>query len=235
MTAASPSMQAYFSSLNEQMNRAFLVAVAARKKLLDPVPDVEIKLAKNMAERVVGLISVLAPQIVNSGVVERIIELEKQYAALDWRVAFKIAEEIAQQKFCAFKDQQEAISIGIRTGFAYVTVGVVSSPLDGIVTVDFKERMDKRGKYISISFAGPIRNAGGTAAAVSVLIADYVRKKLGFDTYDVTEQEIKRTITELQDYHDRITNLQYVPSESETIFLLQHMPVEVAGEPSEKI
>ena len=28
-------------------------------------------------------------------------------------------------------------------------------------------------------FAGPIRNAGGTAAATSVIIADYVRKHLG--------------------------------------------------------
>ncbi|MBI4151017.1 DNA polymerase II large subunit, partial [Candidatus Woesearchaeota archaeon] len=235
MTAASPAMQAYFDTLQRQVDEAHALASLARKQKYDAVPIVEVSLAKNMAERVVGLISVLAPQIVNSGVVERIIELEALYGALDWRVAFKIAEEIAQQKFCIFKDQHEAIDIGIRAGFAYVTVGVVSSPLDGIVTIDFKDRMDKRGKYISISFAGPIRNAGGTAAAVSVLIADYVRKKLKFDVYDATEQETKRAITELQDYHDRVTNLQYFPSQEEVEFLMRHLPVEVAGEPSEQM
>ncbi|MEK6849537.1 MAG: DNA polymerase II large subunit [Nanoarchaeota archaeon] len=234
MVAASPAMQGYFDRLNDDVKKAFDVATIARTKGFDAAKTVEISLAKNMAERVVGLISILAPQIVNSGVVERIIELEAKYGALDWRVAFKIAEEIAQQKFCAFKDQHEAVDIGIRAGFAYVTVGVVSSPLDGIVTVEFKDRMDKRGKYISISFAGPIRNAGGTAAAVSVLIADYVRKKLGYDVYDATEMEIKRAETELRDYHDRVTNLQYFPHQEELEFLMKNMPVEVAGEPSEK-
>jgi len=233
--AASPQMQAYFDQLEKQTQDAFAVGQKARAKLFDAVPQVEVSLAKNMAERVVGLISVLAPQIVNSGVVERIIELEKEYAPLDWRVAFRIAEEVAQQKFCKFKDEHEAIDIGIRTGFAYVTVGVVSSPLDGIVTIEFKDRMDRRGKYLSISFAGPIRNAGGTAAAVSVLIADYVRKKMKYDVFDATEQEIKRANTELQDYHDRVTNLQYFPSAEEVEFLMKNLPVEVAGEPSEKM
>lgn len=235
MTAASPAMQQYFDRLNADVKRAHDLASQARTKGLDGAPTVEVALAKNMAERVVGLISVLAPQIVNSGVVERIIELEQQYGALDWRVAFKIAEEVAQQKFCTFKDQHQAIDIGIRTGFAYVTVGVVSSPLDGIVSIDFKDRMDKRGKYLAVSFAGPIRNAGGTAAAVSVLIADYVRKKMGYDVYDATEQEIKRAETELQDYHDRVTNLQYFPHAEELTFLMKNLPVEVAGEPSEKM
>ncbi|HSU72932.1 MAG TPA: DNA polymerase II large subunit, partial [Candidatus Binatia bacterium] len=233
--AASAEMLAYFDRLEQQVQDAFAIGTQARARLLDAVPHVEVSLAKNMAERVVGLISVLAPQIVNSGVVERIIELEKQYGALDWRVAFKIAEEVAKQQFCKFKDEHEAIDIGIRTGFAYVTVGVVSSPLDGIVTTELKDRMDKRGKYLSMSFAGPIRNAGGTSAAVSVLIADYVRKKMGYDVYDANEQEIKRANTELQDYHDRVTNLQYFPSHQEVEFLLKNLPVEVAGEPSEKI
>ena len=233
--AASPAMMAYFDRLEAQAQEAFKLASQARLRLLDAGPTVEVSLAKNMAERVVGLISVLAPQIVNSGVVERIIELEKQYGALDWRVAFKIAEEVAKEQFCKFKDQHDAIDIGIRTGFAYVTVGVVSSPLDGIVTTELKDRMDKRGKYLSMSFAGPIRNAGGTSAAVSVLIADYVRKKLGFDVFDATEQEIKRANTELQDYHDRVTNLQYFPSPTEVEFLMKNIPIEVAGEPSEKM
>jgi len=126
------------------------------------------------------------------------------------------------------------MDIGIRTGFAYVTVGVVSSPLDGIVTIIPKDRMDGKGKYIAVSYAGPIRNAGGTAAAVSVIIADYVRKQLGYAAYDATPDETHRASVELQDYHERVTNLQYNPSEEELNFLLPRLPVEVAGEESEE-
>ena len=231
---ASPEMTQYFDHLQKNITALHGLASRARKKGYDPEEKVEISLAKNMAERVVGLISVIAPQIVNSGVVERIIELEKEYGALDWRVALKIAEEIAREKFCKFKDQEEAMSIGIRAGFAYVTVGVVSAPLEGIATIDFKDRMDKRGRYMSLSFAGPIRNAGGTAAAVSMLIADYVRKKFNYDVYDAQENEIKRTYTEMQDYRDRVAPRQYFPAYEEIEFIMKNLPIEVAGEPSER-
>jgi len=39
----------------------------------------------------------------------------------------------------------------------------------------------------------------------------------------------------LYDYHERITNLQYLPSEKEIEFLCKHIPVQIAGDPSEKI
>ncbi len=235
MASASSEMSAYFEELKSEVARLHAIASQAREKGFDPEKTVEVSLAENMAQRVVGLISVIAPQIVNSGVVERIIELEKEYGSLDWRVALKIAEEVAQEKFCTFKDKKEAMEVGIRTGFAYVTVGVVSSPLDGVVNIEIKKRIDGRGEYLCVNFAGPIRNAGGTAAAVSVIITDYVGKRLGYDVYDAQPAEVKRAITELQDYHERVTNLQYVPSEEEVAFLLAHLPVEVSGDPSEKI
>ncbi|MBI4142023.1 DNA polymerase II large subunit [Candidatus Woesearchaeota archaeon] len=232
---ATITMQQYFDKIEKEVNTAYVLATSVRKKNKDPTNTVEISLAKNMAERVVGLISIIAPQIVNSGVVERIIELEKQYTPLDWRVALKIAEEVAQQKFCTFKSKQEAIDVGIRTGFAYVTVGVVSSPLDGIVSIDIKKRIDGRGEYFCINFAGPIRNAGGTAAAVSLIIADYIRTIFGYDVYDPTEDEIKRAMTEMQDYRDKVAPRQYFPSWEEHEFAMTHIPVEVGGEPSEQI
>jgi len=232
--SASPAMMKYFESIQKGVNEAHELATKARTKGYDPDNTVEIKLAANMAERVVGLISVVAPQIANSGVVERIIELEKQYGSLDWRVGLSIAGEIAQQKFCKFKDQKEAIDVGIRTGFAYVTVGVVSSPLDGLVGIDIKKRMDGRGEYFCINMAGPIRNAGGTAATVCLVIADYVRKMFNYDVYDAQDVEIKRTYTEMIDYRERVAPRQYFPSTEEIDFLMKHMPIEVGGEPSEK-
>ncbi len=235
MVVASVEMHAYFEKLKSEVVRMHSIASKAREKGCDPESVVEVSLAENMAQRVVGLISVIAPQIVNSGVVERIIELEKQFGSLDWRVALKIAEELAQGKFCKFQDKKEAMEVGIRTGFAYVTVGVVSSPLDGIVNIEIKKRVDNRGEYICVNFAGPIRNAGGTAAAVCVIITDYVRLCMGYDVYDAQPDEIKRASTELQDYHERVTNLQYFPSEKEVEFMLKNLPVEVSGDPSEKI
>ncbi|MEA3430446.1 MAG: DNA polymerase II large subunit [Nanoarchaeota archaeon] len=231
---ASKDMEKYFESLNTGMKIAFDIATEARKKGHDPDDKVEVTLAKNMAERVVGLISVVAPQIVGSGVVERIIELEKEHGVLDWRVALQIALEVAQEKFCKFKEKKEAMEVGIRTGFAYGTVGVVSSPLEGFVNLDIRPRRDGKGEYFCMNFSGPIRNAGGTAASWSVIIADYVRVHMGYAPYDPDEKEVKRIYTEISDYHNRVTNLQYFPSEGETEFLGLNLPIEISGDPSEK-
>ncbi len=232
--ACSPRIKKYFDYLESQTQKAFSLATKARSKHFDPEDFVEIKLAKNMAERVVGIISVVAPQIVGSGVVERIIELEKEYTSQDWRVAFRIAHEIAEEKFCSFQNKKEAIEVGVRTGFAYVTVGVVSSPLEGLTSIDIKPRRDGKGEYFRMNYAGPIRNAGGTAAATSVLIADYVRKKMGYAKYDPDEKEVRRCFSELEDYHQYVANLQYFPFKEETEFLLRRIPIEIAGDPSEK-
>ncbi|MBW3012323.1 DNA polymerase II large subunit, partial [Candidatus Woesearchaeota archaeon] len=235
MVEASPQMQKYFDEINRQIKEEHKIAVKARSKGKDPELDVEISIAKNMAERVLGLISTIAPQIKDSNLVKKIQEFEKQYGVLDWRVAFRIAEEVAKQNICKFETEKEAIEVGIRVGFAYVTVGVVSACLEGFTKLELKKRSDDGREFFSLYFSGPVRNAGGTAAAVCVLIADYVRKKMGYAPYDPTEDEVKRAYTEVQDYHERVTNLQYYPSRPELEFLVRNMPVEVNGEPTEKI
>ena len=234
MSELSPETQQYFESIEKEVARAYDTAEKARKKGFDPVDKVELPLAKNMFERVEGLISVVAPQIKNSGIPKRIAALEKKYGSQDWRVALTIAKEVAEEKFCKFDDKKTAIEIGIRVGFAYLTLGTVSSPLEGFVELKIKKRKDGKD-YISLNYSGPVRSAGGTAAAVSVLLADYLRKTFGFDAYDPTEQEIKRMSTELYDYHERATNLQYLPSKEEIEFLVKNLPVQIDGDPSEKI
>lgn len=227
------AIEKYFVKLDKELQECYKVAEEARKKGIDPADHVEIPLAANMAERVEGLISAAAPQIKGSGIVPRIQELEKQYGALDWRVALTVALEVAKQKFCKFNDEREAMEIGIRIGFAYVTVGVVASPLEGLVELKIRERKDGK-KYFALMYSGPIRSAGGTGASVSVLIADYVRKNMNYETYDITEEEINRNVTEVYDYHDRVTNLQYYPSEEELRFMLKNLPVQIDGDASEK-
>ena len=111
---STPQMQEYFQQLTDSVNFSYAWADKARKKGLDPEDEVPIPLAKNMAERVVGLISVVAPQVLGSQIPERILELEKQYGILDWRVGFKIAEEVAKETYCKFETKLEAMEVGIR-------------------------------------------------------------------------------------------------------------------------
>jgi len=224
----------HVKQLMKKIDFAYEIANKARSKGYDPEDTVNIPLAKNMAERVEGLVSVAAPQIVNKGIPKRIKELEAIYGKLDWRVALKISLETSQEKFCKFDTQKEAIETGIRIGLAYLTLGVVASPLEGFVELKFKKRNDGK-EYFCLMYSGPIRSAGGTAGALSVVVADYVRKNMGYDVYDPSEKEIRRMVTELYDYHERITNLQYLPSEKEIRFLVSNLPVQIDGDASEDI
>src|SRR3989338_3369313 len=222
----------YFKEIYQKVAKAYRIAEKARKMGYDPEEHVSVHIAKNMAERVEGLIGALLPQIINSGLAKRIQELESKYGKLDWRVALSISLEVAQEKFCKFENKVKAMETGIRVGLAYLTLGVVSSPLEGFVQLNIKKRKDSK-EYFCLMYSGPIRSAGGTAGAVSLIIADYIRKKMGYDIYDITEKEIRRTVTELYDYHERVTNLQYLPSEKEIRFLMKNLPVQIDGDPSE--
>ena len=226
--------QKYFKRIEKDIEKVYDVAEVARAKGLDPVDKVEIPLAKNLAEKVVGLISTIYPQMKDSGIAKRILELEKGYGKLDTAVAFKIAEEVAKQKFCEFSNLLEAIDAGIRVGFAYLTLGVVSSPIEGFT--ELKLGKTREGKdYFVACFSGPIRSAGTTASCVVLILIDYLREMFGYAKYDATEEEVKRTVFELTHFHERITNLQYMPTEEEIIFLAKNIPIQVAGDASEKL
>ncbi len=224
----------YFEEIDSEVNVALNLANKCRLAGLDPEDHVEIMLAKNMAERVVGLISVVAPELKESGMVDRIKELEEKYGMQDWRVALTVALETAQEKFVKFEDKKKAMEIGLRVGIAYITNGVVSSPLEGFTKLEIKQRRDGK-EYIALFYSGPMRSAGGTASSVSLLIGDYIRQNMGYEPYDPEEVEVKRHCTELADYHERITNLQYFPSVEEISFLVNHIPIQIDGDASEKL
>src|SRR3989344_394198 len=111
MAQESERMTKYFNSINSKVLNAYKIAEESKSKGYDPDDKVNVPLAKNMAERVEGLISTAAPEILGTGIVERITELESQYGSQDWRVALKIAEEVALEKFCKFENKKRAIEI----------------------------------------------------------------------------------------------------------------------------
>ena len=224
----------YFEDFQAEVGKVYDMANEARAKGYDPMEEVEIPIALSMAEKVVGLISTVYPQMRGSGITERILELEKEYGKLDPTVIFKIADEISDQKFCKFDTTLQAMDAGVRVGLGYTTLGVVSSPIEGYTGLEVGKTRDGKD-YIIANFSGPIRSAGTTASCMALLLIDFLREKFGYAKYDPTEDEVKRVWTELFDFHDRITNLQYMPTEEEALFIAKHMPFQVAGDPSEKL
>lgn len=220
-------IQEYFESLDEYISKAYGLANKARAQNKDPEQHVDIPIAEDLAARVEGLLSSIFPEFKGSGLKENIREFEKLYGKNDERVALKIAEETATSKFCSFDSKEKALEAGVRVGLAYLTLGIVTAPLEGITHVKIVN------DYVVIYYSGPIRSAGGTAEALSVVVADYVRRKLNIGAYQPTDTEKKRYITEINDYH-RLVRLQYAPSENEILHILDNLEVCLAGEPTEK-
>ena len=109
------------------------------------------------------------------------------------------------------QSREEVLDHAIRTAMAMLTEGVVAAPTEGIAKVGTGKN-DDGTDYLRIYYAGPIRSAGGTAQALSVLVGDYVRRALGIGRYNPREEEVERYIEEIRQYNT-IMNLQYLPGE----------------------
>ncbi len=228
-------LQEYHREILEKVRKAYEIAKKARAKGIDPKKDVEILLASELAGRVESLVSVMVPELLNSGLRERILELEEKYGKGSEKIGFIIAEEVAEGKFVEWNSVERAIEAGLRVGMAYWTLGIVTAPLEGIVGVKLKDRMDGKGKYLAVYLASPIRSAGGTTNALVALLADFLRKKFNLAEYDPTKEEIERYCLEIEDYHKKVQRLQYFPSKEEIRFIVKHLPVEITGDPTEEL
>ncbi|MDD1698227.1 MAG: DNA-directed DNA polymerase II large subunit, partial [Methanoregula sp.] len=118
------------------------------------------------------------------------------------------------------------------TAMALLTEGVVAAPTEGIAKVGLGKN-DDGSQYLKIFYAGPIRSAGGTAQALSVLVGDYVRRQLGISRYNPRQEEVERYIEEIRQYNT-IMNLQYLPSEQEIRLIVENCPVCIDGEATEQ-
>jgi len=220
----------YFETLERETHKVYAVAKNARLKGYDIELEPEIPLAKDLAERVEGLVG-------PPGIAKRIKELEDEYSREE--VAFKIAREIVLKQ--DEEGKEDSIEVkemksdqATRTALAILTEGVVAAPLEGIAKIKIKQNFDK-SYYLAVYFAGPIRSAGGTAAALAVLIGDYIRYALELDVYKPTEREIERYVEEVELYESEVTNLQYSSTPDEIRLAAKNISVEVTGEPTDQV
>lgn len=215
------SNEPYFERLEQGVDEAFARAEAARAKGWDPSESVEIPIARDMADRVQNLLGF-------PGVAERIRELDALMTREE--AALELAADFADGTVGNAETKAETIEQAVRTAVALLTEGVVAAPIEGIdgVTV---EPNDDGSQYVRVYYAGPIRSAGGTAQALSVLVADYTRSLLDIESFHPREQEIERFAEEIALY-DSDTGLQYSPSMEETRFITGQCPICLDGEPT---
>ncbi|QDA30419.1 DNA-directed DNA polymerase II large subunit [Thermococcus indicus] len=223
----SAEMKSYFESLQREIDRAYEVARKAREQGKDPSLEVEVPQATDMAGRVESLVG-------PKGVAERIRVLVKEYGKE--LAALKVVDEIIDGKFGDLGSKERYAEQAVRTALAILTEGIVSAPLEGIADVKVKRNeWGDNSEYLALYYAGPIRSSGGTAQALSVLVGDYVRKKLGLDRFKPSEKHIERMVEEIDLYHRAVTRLQYHPEADEVRLAMKNIPIEITGEETDKV
>ncbi|HSD04639.1 MAG TPA: DNA polymerase II large subunit, partial [Nitrosopumilaceae archaeon] len=211
----------YYTALSNEVFSTFERAAAAKSTLADSSVMVEPKIAFDLADRVSKMHEI--------DVTERLRALiqttTKELAALT------LSEEIALGKYSSTDASlEEKLDMAVRVGLAIVTEGVTIAPLQGIHEVKIKKNRDG-SEYLSISFAGPIRSAGGTEAASTMLIADHVRKIAGLDKYQANsfDDETGRFVEELRLYEREAGNFQYHVPDEDVVTVISNLPVELNG------
>jgi len=220
----SENYREYTAALEERLQQLHEIAKKAREKHLDPVAHPEIDIARDLAGLVEGLVG-------PPGVAESIRQLSKTMPREE--LAFKVAEEIVYGKFGHFQ-AQAAAEQAVRTALAILTEGITAAPLQGVARVAIKENLDK-SKYLAVYFAGPIRSAGGTDQALTLVVADFVRRLLGLDRYKPLPDEIARFLEELRLYERSVGRFQYKVSDDELKNALELLPVEITGIESDQV
>jgi DNA polymerase II large subunit len=214
----------YADSLEMQLEDIYAVVTEARKKGLDPALVPEPEVAKDLAALVEGLVG-------PKGVAESIRELTESMSRE--ALTFKITEQIINGKF-GVMDRREAAEQAMRTALAILTEGITAAPIQGIAKVDIKTNSD-RSEYLAIYYAGPIRSAGGTEQALTIIVGDHIRRLLKLDHYKPTEDEIGRFIEEIRLFERSIARFQYHISDEELRRGIQNIPVEVTGTESDPV
>ena len=115
---------------------------------------------------------------------------------------------------------------GVCAGLAVLTEGILVAPLEGVVSATIIQN-ENGTNCLNVSFAGPIRSAGGTGQALSVLIADILRRRFNLAKALITTREIERYKEEVSIY---ARGLQYRPSNPQLEIIAKNCPIYLDGE-----
>ena len=217
-------MESYFRSVEAEVDRAYVVADKARHSGYDPEIVTEIPRAQDMAMRVEKLLLHLGIEGISTEIRALAATMPREEVALT--ITRRIARDPARGDSTAAR-----VEAALRVGLAILTEGILVAPLEGLAEVHVHEDRE-HGPYIELYCAGPIRAAGGTAQALSVLLADVVRRDLGLAAFHPEPDEVGRYKEEipLYRYHQ---HLQYVPTPEEIDLVVRHVPVAISGEATE--
>ena len=217
-------MEPYFLNLEEEVDRAYATAARARRVGLDPFSAPEIPRAQDMASRVEKLLAHLQVD----GIAEEIRELARTLPREE--LAVTLARRLARDPSRP-GSVRDRVEVALRVGLAVLTEGILVAPLEGLADVQLRS-LGAAPPYLELGYAGPIRAAGGTAQALSVLLADIVRRDLGIAAYRAEPAEVGRFKEEIPLYKF-YQHLQYVPTAEEIELVVSHLPVAISGESTE--
>lgn len=222
----SKGYQNYKETMDRQLKELYAISDSARSRGLDPALKTECIVAEDIADLVEGLVG-------PKGVALSIRELSAMMPREE--VAFKVAQQVAQGKFAETPQTPEQLAEqAIRTALAIFTEGLTAAPIQGIAQVKIKTNPD-RTRYLAVYFAGPIRSAGGTDQALTLVVGDYVRRELNLDKYKPIEEEVSRFIEELRLYERSVGRFQYHIPDEELRKALNLVPVECTGTESDPV
>ncbi|MFH0986826.1 MAG: DNA polymerase II large subunit [Candidatus Micrarchaeota archaeon] len=210
----------YKQMLQTETSRLYGIAEQARSKGLDVKTEVEMHRANDLAARVEELVG-------PKGVSERIRELIKANGRD--KASLIIIDEIMDKKFCSFKSEAAGAEQAVRTALTMLTEGILVAGTEGVSKLEVNKNPDG-SSYCSIYFASPIRSAGGTAAGLAVMLADYARKKMGVADYRPTDTEVERYVEEITIYKNSVAKLQYTPTDDEIKHIVKNCPVCIDGD-----
>jgi len=215
----------YLAHIERELATLYDIGKKARSRGIDPASEPESYLAKDLGEMVEGLVG-------PPGVAERIRELTLKKIERH-EMAFIIASDIIHAKF-GHTNHEEAAEQAVKTSLAVMTGGITAAPIQGISQVRMKNNPD-RTRYLAIYFAGPIRSAAGTEQALTLVIGDVIRRRLGLDRYKPTDDEIRRFIEEVRLYEREVSRFQYHVSDGELEYCMRNLPVEATGTETDPI
>ena len=211
----------YYSQLSSETYTIFEKAAEAKSTLVDSSGMIEPKIAFDLADRVAKMhdINIAAP-------LRDLLKTNgKELSALI------LSKEIALGKYLPEDSTlEERLDLAVRVGLAIVTEGVTIAPLQGISEIKIKKNKDGTD-YLSVSIAGPMRSAGGTESAVTMLIADHVRKAVGLGNYQANsfDDETGRFVEELRIYEREAGNFQFHVLDEDITTVISNLPVELDG------